>query len=193
VVDAVFRLAGTASLGLNRYALLLKSSNDTGEKYLLLDVKQAIPSSLQHSVRMTQPVWANEAERAVVIQGMMQNHSPALLSTMVYQGVPYMVQEIQPTKDKINFKFVKGDYREMCRVISTMAILTASAQLRSTGRHGSDPADALIAFGRRKDWQPVVLSYTRDYALTVSKDYQDYRQAYQAMKHQRQSQTEEVT
>ena len=41
VIDAVFRLAGTGSLGLKRYAILLKSLNETGEKYLLLDMKQA--------------------------------------------------------------------------------------------------------------------------------------------------------
>ncbi|HEY2649869.1 MAG TPA: DUF2252 family protein, partial [Puia sp.] len=46
VLDAVFRLAGTASVGTHRYAILLKSLNATGEKYLLLDMKEAIPSSL---------------------------------------------------------------------------------------------------------------------------------------------------
>ncbi|HEY4967175.1 MAG TPA: DUF2252 family protein, partial [Puia sp.] len=39
VIDAVFRLAGTGSVGLKRYAILLKSSNKTGEKYLLIDMK----------------------------------------------------------------------------------------------------------------------------------------------------------
>jgi len=33
VVDGVFRLAGTGSIGVERYAFLLKSLNETGVKY----------------------------------------------------------------------------------------------------------------------------------------------------------------
>ena len=174
VIDAVFRLAGTGSLGLNRYAILLKSLNETGEKYLLLDMKQAIPSSLSPFVTVHQPEWETEALRIVAIQSMMQNRSPALLSTVQYKGSEYMVEEIQPTKDKINFKFVKKDYRAMCRVIADMAILTASSQLRSSGRLGSENADNLIAFGLRKDWQPEVLEYSRKYSYTFREYYNSY-------------------
>ena len=46
VVDSVFRLAGTGSVGVKRYLFLLKSLNTKG-KYLLLDMKQATKSSLK--------------------------------------------------------------------------------------------------------------------------------------------------
>ena len=55
----------------------------------------------------------------------MQNCSPALLSTSLYRDYHFLVEEIQPTKDKINFKLVKNNYRDMCRVIIDMATLTA--------------------------------------------------------------------
>src|ERR1700712_2153617 len=45
VISAVFRLAGTGSIGVKRYLILLKSTN-TKNKYLLLDMKQARASSV---------------------------------------------------------------------------------------------------------------------------------------------------
>jgi hypothetical protein len=59
----------------------------------------------------------------------------------------------------------------MKEVIESMAELTASAQLRSTGRQGSAIADELIAFGSRRDWQPEVLGYAESYARQVQADY----------------------
>ena len=45
VEDAAFRIAGTGSLGQKRYVFLLKSLSEK-DKYLLVDMKQALPSSL---------------------------------------------------------------------------------------------------------------------------------------------------
>ena len=130
------------------------------------------------SFPVRQPEWPTEALRIVGIQSMMQNRSPALLSTVHYKGSEYMVEEIQPTKDKINFKSVKKDYRAMCRVISDMAILTASSQLRSAGRLGAESADNLMSFGLRKDWQPEVLEYSRKYSNTFREYYNSYLKEY---------------
>jgi uncharacterized protein (DUF2252 family) len=178
VIDAVFRLAGTGSLGVKRYAILLKSLNETGEKYLLLDMKQATPSCLQPFIHIKQPEWENEADRVVTIQKIMQNRSPALLSTTFYKDYHYLVEEIQPTKDKINFKFVKKDYRNMCRVIMDMAILTASSQLRSAGRMDSSLPEDFMEFGRDKIWQKEVLKYAIRYAHVFKDDFENYKKDY---------------
>src|ERR1700742_640237 len=53
VISAVFRLAGTGSIGVKRYLFLLKSTN-TKNKYLLLDMKQARSSSVQPYVQVQQ-------------------------------------------------------------------------------------------------------------------------------------------
>jgi len=50
VLDGVFRLAGTGSVGVKRYLFLLKRT-DTKGKYLFLDMKQALPSSLKPLLR----------------------------------------------------------------------------------------------------------------------------------------------
>jgi uncharacterized protein (DUF2252 family) len=178
VIDAVFRLAGTGSLGVKRYAILLKSLNKTGEKYLLLDVKQATPSCLQPLIHIKQPDWENEADRVVTIQKIMQNRSPALLSTTFYNDYQFIVEEIQPTRDKINFKFVKKDYRSMCRVIIDMAVLTASSQLRSAGRMGSSLPEDFMEFGKNKSWQENVLKYAMRYSHVFKGYFENYKKDY---------------
>ena len=173
VIDSVFRLAGTGSVGLKRYAFLLKSVNTKG-KYLLVDMKQARASSLSPYVNVPQPKWASEAERVVAVQQRMQNIPPALLSCSIFKDEPYLIQEMQPVKDSINFKLIRERYRDIYQVIDDMAILTASAQLRSSGRQGAAVADELIVFGQNLQWQEAVLEYAQQYAKKVRKDYQQY-------------------
>ena len=179
VQDAAFRVAGTGSLGVKRYAFLLRNNKDP-KKHLLIDMKQAPPSSLLPWLTTTQPSWTSEAERVVAIQERMQNVSPALLSTTFFQGDPYVVKELQPTADKIDFLLIRDRYRDIECVIADMAVLTASAQLRSAGRQGAALPDELIAFGKDHHWQQGLLDYSAAYAEQVKKDYQAYFSEYKA-------------
>ncbi len=173
VVDAAFRLAGTGSIGLKRYAFLLRSTlNST--KYLLIDMKQERASALEPFVGIKQPKWETEAERVVAIQKRMQNIPPALLSHSVFQGESYIIQEMQPVKDSINFKLIRDRYRDIYRVIDDMAMLTASSQLRSSGRQGSANADELIAFGANCQWQDDILDYAIKYTEKIKKYHTEY-------------------
>ncbi len=174
VTDAVFRLAGTSSIGVKRYALLLKSLNKEGEKYILIDMKQSKPSSLLPYIEISQPTWKSESERVVVLQQMMQNRPPALLSTTIFRDEAYVIQEMQPTKDSINFKLIKKEYRNIFQVIDDMAMLTASSQLRSTGRRGSASADELIAFAQNDQWQEAILAYAVNYSYQVKNYYRQF-------------------
>jgi len=171
VTDAVFRLAGTGSIGVKRYALLLKSLNAEGEKYMLIDMKQSTGSALAPFVGIPQPAWMTDADRIVTIQQRMQNRPPALLSTTIFRNECFVVQEMQPTKDSIDFKLVKRKYRHLYQVIDDMGMLTASAQLRSRGRQGAAIADELIDFGNSREWQKDILQYASSYARQVKKYY----------------------
>lgn len=178
VADVAFRLAGTGSIGLKRYAFLLRSVNETGEKYMLVDMKQAWPSSLQPFVKSKQPQWLNDAERITAIQRIMQNRSPALLSTTTFNGDTFVIQEMQSQKDDIDFRLLKQDYRAMCDVIGTMGMLTASSQLRSCGRFGAANADELIAFGKDCLWHEALLQYALDYSGVVKRNYGEFKKAW---------------
>ena len=181
VMDCIFRLAGTGSVGVKRYLFLLRSLNVKG-KYLLLDMKQAKAPSLQPYVKVQQPKWETEADRVISIQQRMQNVSPKLLGGIIFDGNSFVLQEMLPTEDNINFEFIKDQYRDIYQVIDDMAMLTASAQLRSGGRQGSANADEMIAFGQNTQWQEVLLNYAVKYARKVGKDYDSYLKAFRAGK-----------
>jgi len=176
VISAVFRLAGTGSVGVKRYLFLLKSTN-TKNRYLLLDMKQARASSAAPYVPVQQLQWNSEAERVIGVQQRMQNVPAALLSTTVFRGESYILQELQPVKDSIKFKLLQ-DYRDMYQVIDDMAALTASAQLRSGGIQGSGTIDELIAFGNDQGWQEAVITYAQRYAAKTKKYYQQFLKDY---------------
>jgi uncharacterized protein (DUF2252 family) len=181
VISAVFRLAGTGSVGVKRYLFLLKSTN-TKNRYLLLDMKQARSSSLQPFIKVQQLKWETEASRVIGVQQRMQNVPAALLSTTVFRDDSFIIQELQPVKDSIKFKLLK-DYRDMYQVIDDMAALTASAQLRSSGMQGSGNMDELMAFGQDQNWQEEVIRYAQHYAMTIKKYYKQFLHNYETGKY----------
>ena len=81
---------------------------------------------------------------------------------------------MQPVKDSIDFKLIRDQYRDMYQVIDDMAMLTASAQLRSSGRQGAATADELIAFGLNNQWQEELLNYAIAYTAQVKTDYKAF-------------------
>jgi len=174
VKDVAFRLAGTGSVGVRRYVFLLQSTNTVGRKFLLVDMKEVRRSALMPYVPVPQPQWASEAERVVAIQQRMQNIPPALLSHSEFQGRSYLIQEMQPEKDSINFKLLRDQYRDMYQVIDDMAMLTASSQLRSSGRQGAANADELITFGLSNQWQEAILEYAINYTETMKAYYKQF-------------------
>ncbi|HEY5326251.1 MAG TPA: DUF2252 family protein [Mucilaginibacter sp.] len=177
VQDCIFRLAGTGSIGVKRYLFLLKSMN-TKNKYLFVDMKQALTSSAQPYIQIPQPNWESEAERVISVQERMQNVSPALLSPVVFKDEPYVLKQMQPTEDKINFELLKDRYNDIDKIINDMAVLTASAQLRSGGRQGSAVIDELIVYGQSNQWHGALLKYAVHYARQVKKDYQEFIPGY---------------
>ena len=178
-IDAAFRVAGTGSLGVKRYVFLIRNTKDT-KKHLLIDMKQAPPSSLQPFVTTPQPAWASEAERVVAVQHRMQNVNPALLSITEFDGDSFVIKEMQPTADKIDFLVIRDRFKDIACVVEDMAFLTASAMLRSAGRQGAALPDELIAFGADTHWQQGLIDYSTAYAAQVKKDYNAFFKEYKA-------------
>lgn len=177
VLDACFRIAGTGSLGVQRYLFLLQTIGDQNS-YWLLDMKEARPSSILPYIEVQQPSWSSEGERVINLEYRMQDVPEALLTTTIFRGNSYKIQEMQPTEDKIEFHQVKDDIEHVYELVENMALLTASAQLRSSGRQGSAIADELIAFGQSTTWQEPVQTYAQTYARQVKSDYIQYTEDY---------------
>ena len=176
-LDIAFRIAGTGSIGICRYCFIFRHLKKE-KSYLLLDMKEVTASSLLPYTTIQQPNWLNEGERICTIEGYMQNNSPALLGGTKFKNVDYMIRELQPSSDKIDFQLIKNSNKNLSRVIIDMAILTASAQLRSAGRKGSATPDDLIAFGENTGWQNEILDFSKKYNIEVKKYYNEYLNGY---------------
>ena len=177
VLDAGYRIAGTGSLGLERYALLVEGKGSPDGNYLL-DLKIANPSCLKEHLNIVQPAWKNEAERIINIQKRIQAFPLALLSSIKMNKQWFVLKELQPTQDKIDLRLCKGKPEKLQPVINTMADILAWDQLRSGGRQGSATADELIDFASTSSWKKELIAYCVEYTEKVKSDYQIYSKAY---------------
>ena len=176
VLDIARRVAGTASLGLKRYVVLIAGAGSPDGNFLL-DVKAARPSVLAPVVRHSQPAWPNEAERLVKIQHRMQAIAPALLHAIRIDGDDFVVRELQPTEDRLALEHWHGKLGRLRKVMTTVGHLVAWAQLRSCSRDGSASADELIALAHRREWRRELLRGARAYAAVVQRDWQTFKRA----------------
>jgi uncharacterized protein (DUF2252 family) len=172
--DAAYRIAGTGSLGITRFIILMYDK--TGCKHFLLDMKEALPSSLKPFIKVKQPVWESEADRVITIQSYAQNVIPALLSTINHNKTSYVIKRLQPTADIMSLDLCKGKIKKLEEIISAFAEISASAHLRSTGRDGSSTTDDLITFFQSTtvSLKKSLLNYSKKYALKVKEDYDAY-------------------
>ena len=176
LLDVAYRIAGTSSLGLDRYILLVEGKGSPHHNYLL-DLKAERASSLQPYLTLPQPHWTTEADRIVTVQQRVQWAAPALLSAIELDGKAYVLRELQPLEDRVNLSRWNGKLRRLRKVIETMAAVTAWQELRGTGRQGSAIADDLITFAHTMSWHQPLLNYAQQYAEQVKSDYKTFRSA----------------
>ena len=175
VIDTAIRIAGTGSIGSERYVLLCYHREN--KKRFLLDMKEARPSTVAKYTSVKQPKWTNEAERILNCQERSQFCSPALLCTVQYQSRWFIVKELQPKEDKMDFALCKGRLGRLQDVLTSMAELTAYAHLRSSGRKNSSTADELAETVTGKKWQRHIVETAQEVALQVDKDYHQFLQS----------------
>ena len=177
VIDVARRIAGTGSLGVERYAILVDGKGAPGGHYLL-DLKASLPSCVAPHFAALQPKWRSEAHRVVEVQHRLQAVSVALLQPVRFEGRAYVIRELQPTEDRIALAGRPRTMGELKVAIGQMGQMLAWAQLRSAGRQGSAIADKLIAFGSRKKWKEKLLVASRACAVQVKKDSATFNKAY---------------
>jgi len=158
VLDVARRIAGTGSLGVTRFVILIEGKGSPDGNYLL-DLKEAKPSALgPHLARLgiKQPAWSDEAERVVTVQKRMQVVDHAFLFAVAYQGQPFVLKGLQPSEDRVAIGDWGKKLDRLRDVVRTMGQVLAWDQLRASGHGGAAPADQLVAFGREERWlQPM--------------------------------------
>ncbi|WMY10574.1 DUF2252 domain-containing protein [Paraburkholderia phenoliruptrix] len=177
VLDVARRIAGTGSLGVDRYVILVEGKGSPDGNYLL-DLKEALPSSVAPHVRTPQPAWRTEAERVVEIQRRNQAVSQAFLHAVDFNQRSYVLRSLQPSEDRVALQDWDGKLPRLEAVVGSMAELSAWAHLRSGGRQKSSIADEMIAFGNRADWHSSLIELATQCAAQVAADWKAYCDAY---------------
>lgn len=176
VLDVSFVIAGTGSIGIKRYIALIDKPT-VNKKYLLL-LKQALPSSLQPYITLSQPEWKNEAERICNVQYRMQHVTPGGLNTLHFHDDWYVTRWVQPAADKISFNSFVQKKDQHISLMNTLAELVASAQLRSCSRQGSASADEMIAFGANTSTIQQLINLSKECAAINEKQYKEFCKDY---------------
>ena len=150
VLDIGCRIAGTGSLGLTRFVVLVEGKGSPDGNYLL-EIKQCRPSALAPRLNLLgvrQPAWSTEASRVATLQNRMQAVGHAFLHPVTISRLPCVLKELQPTEDRVAIGNWGPKLARLESVVAAMGRVLAWDQLRASGRSGSCSADELIAFAQ---------------------------------------------
>ena len=179
VLDVADRIAGTGSLGVKRYAVLVEGRGSPDGNFLL-DIKEALPSAPARHLDVPQPAWGNEAERVVILQRNLEAIAPALLASLELDGKPYVLKELQPSEQRVNLAAHDGSRGKLKTLIQNMGELTAWSQLRAAGWRGSALRETLIAFAEDPSWGKELLELSRERSEVMQGYWKEYCAAYAA-------------
>jgi uncharacterized protein (DUF2252 family) len=179
VLDIGRRIAGTGSLGVERFVVLVEGKGSPDGNYLL-DIKEAKPSALApHLARLgiKQPDWPDEASRVVTVQKRMQAVDHAFLQPVKLNKLPCILKGLQPSEDRVAIGEWGKKLDRLKEVVSTMGRILAWDQLRASGRSGSASADELIAYAQRGHWVKEMLDAATDMAQTTQQQWKEFTSA----------------
>lgn len=180
VLDIGRRIAGTGSLGLERFVILVDGKGSPDGNYLL-DIKEAKPSAMAPHLAhlgIKQPTWSDEASRVVSIQKRMQAIDHAFLQQVKLDGLPCILRGLQPSEDRVAIGEWGKKLDRLKEVVSTMGRILAWDQLRASGRSGSANADELIAFAQGESWVTEMLDAAMGMTLTTQLQWKIFAEAF---------------
>ena len=176
-LDVKRRIAGTGSLGLRRYVVLVEGRGSPNRNFLI-DVKEELPSALESRLKELQPPWDAPAVRVTALQHRLQAIAPALLQPVSFGGRSWSLRELQPVEDRVDLSRRKPKPNELKELVGSFGDLTAWAHLRSSGREGSATTDELIAFAETADWRQEVRNYAKGYVAKATADWRIFQASY---------------
>ena len=177
VIDVARRVTGLASLGVERYVVLVEGEGGS-DGNRLLDLKQAVTPSAVALGKWKQPKWKRQADRVVETQYRMQAVSKADLYAVSGSKRSYVLSELQPSEDRLKLKAIAGEGAELESTIATLARVVAWAHLRGCGRDGAASAQALGEFWSKPGRRRKVLQLAVDCATRTRRQWEAYCREY---------------
>ena len=175
-LDIARRVAGTGSLGIERYVVLI--TGDKGKRRLI-DMKKTGASALSPYLSAKQTKWHNEAYRVATIQSHSQAMPPALLKPADYSTNAYLIKELQPTQDRLNLSLWNGKLNKLDNVFETMAEIVAWSHLRNAAYLKAETREVLMHFGADVElWQTLAIGIAKEAANQTVSQWLEYKKAY---------------
>jgi uncharacterized protein (DUF2252 family) len=179
LIDASRRIAGNGSLGLPRYLLLLRGRGSPDGNFAL-DLKFAARSAVAHWWGGPQPPWSSEAERIVGIQRRMQAIPPAMLAAVTFEKQPFVLKELQPSIDRLDFSEWRGKPRRIRESVEGMGHVAAWAHLRGCAHYNSANVETLQAYAAGKAWQGRAVRLADAAAKSMQRAWKSFCEDYDA-------------
>lgn len=184
VLDATFRVAGTGSLGIRRYAALIEGRGGEGGQ-MVIDIKEALPCSLHKFIPGPFASYSHEAERVVRAQRVLQGDSPAYLGYVNIGERWFIVRELQPSQDRLNV--AAGDPKDLTRrlhsVVKAAARLLAWSHARAVFEGSTISSNELIQFAESGDvkrpgsWGGALLRLSAAYIERITQDHAAWKKS----------------
>lgn len=174
VQDVAFRVAGTNSLGLERYAVLAVGDG-TPDGSLLIDIKEARPSCLTPYLHPPQPSWTSEGQRVATAQRIMQGLEPPLLGWLDLdlpawaalelgpRRRSFLVRTLNPAEDKMEVATLRPN--DMPKAAHMLGVVAATTHARSAGMPGLATPQELADWSNDADW----FQRMRDWTLVAAR------------------------
>jgi uncharacterized protein (DUF2252 family) len=159
IVDVAMKVVGVGSVGTRCAVILLMADDDDP---LFLQYKEAGPSVLAPYVGKSQ--YANQGERVVVGQRLMQASSDILLGWSTDEGRDFYFRQLRDMKAVVNIEGLNAsgliDYAEMC------AWALARAHAKS-----ADAAQISGYLGKGDVFDHAIAAFARAYADVTEQDH----------------------
>jgi uncharacterized protein (DUF2252 family) len=179
LLEAARRVAGNGSLGLARYLLLIEGRGSPNQNFIL-DLKLAAPSAVAAWLARPQPPWPSESARVVRLQRIMQAIPPAMLRDVSFEDRPFILKELQPSIDRLEFAQWRGKPRRILEAVVAMAHVTAWAHLRGCGHFDAERVETLQKYVAADAWRRTAAELAKKSATGMHVAWRSYCKDYDA-------------
>jgi uncharacterized protein (DUF2252 family) len=174
VLDVAFRVAGIGSLGLERYAVLVRGGGTAGKEWLLDLKKVGPPALLPCAQGEAQPDdGGSNARRAVNAQRRLQSRPTAKLDVMDVDGRSLRLRELIPEENRTGLDRLRKRPRRLRRAVAVAGRLTAWAHVRGSRLDHADRSSDLARWTAGPGLDAVIASAIR-YAERTRKDHKAF-------------------
>ena len=173
---AVRKGAGTASLGLVRYYLMVEGPQADGTDDLIIELKQARRSALAGLVPPSEYAHSGEGDRIAHAQGVQLVRGDVFYGHIEFEGLSFMARERAPYRDDIDLDDLSKSEWKRYAEICGRSLAHAHALSDETGDLDHDIEPTIIeAVGLHDLFIDDILRFAEEAADRVRADHEHFR------------------